>query len=97
MLHADLKCLRVEYKSEIMFEIGIDELMPITCDTDKEIDSLNCSNSYNISVYWISSISASQTCFMAEVDHLMPLCPPITSKPGNSIKFNLFQIHYTVF
>ena len=81
----NLKCQRNEYLSEIMIEIGIDDLMhiprPISCNMDEEFDSLNCSRSYNISVYWRSSTDSSQVCLILSFPGLMPLCPGIP--PGN--------------
>lgn len=60
----------------IFIWIGIDDLMhiprPLSCNMNEKFDSLICSSSYNISVYWKSSTDSPQVCLILSSCHCTP-------------------------
>ena len=76
IIYVSFVCYKVDYKSDVMFYIGIDQLITISCDSDVKFDSLSCKESYNVSVYWKSSIESLPNCLLDEALAITPKCPP---------------------
>lgn len=77
-------CHKVDYESDVMFLIGINNLptINISCNDEKLFQNLSCRESYNVSVYWKSSLNSSlPVCLLDELIALTPQCPPST-EPG---------------
>ena len=76
-IYVSFVCHKVDYKSDVIFQIGIDELTSISCNSDVMFDGLSCKESYNVSAYWKSSLDNSlPVCLLDEVIALTPICPP---------------------
>ena len=72
-IHVNFICHKVDYESDIMFQIGIDQFNTISCNSHVMFDSLNCRESYNVSVYWKSSLDSSlPVCLLDEMIALTP-------------------------
>ena len=87
-IFAGVSCTKFEYVSKVDIEIKVElskqviniKKKPINCtesDTIVFFDGLNCSKSYNLSVFWVSSdgnASSVQKCLLFERNNIQVTC-----------------------